>query len=295
MPTVKHTLSSPGKNRSMAFDPFLSISPDRDLLIEFTHRASEEERELLSALLEAMPYLGRADSVCHARLADEPVENGEVARWVPGVSDHGGTRLLTPVPPFTIDDLSESPTELRVSKRLDPTSARWIDYKKVTPDRSRRPRKTSQTRPRVTAVRWHLPDRGRPPVTETVAVTDLLRRAVLSHSGRVCEGHQPVGLSGRTETGPSRAQPQHQHAHYLAFSQNKDRRIDTVAVWAPGGLSVEEVATVGSVRRLWTPDWATRPAHLPTRAGSARFGRVGPSHTGGPLPRVDFDYSLRPR
>lgn len=256
MPTAKHALSNPGKNRSMALDPFLSVSPDRELLVEFPHRADEEERELLSALLEAMPYLGRADSVCHARLADRAAEDGDTVRWVPGTSDHGGTRLLTPVLPFTIDHLSESPTELRRSNRLDPTRARWVDYKKVTPDRSRRSRKASQPRPAVTAVRWHLPDRGRPSVTETVAIADRLRLAALSRALRG-SGDRSIaaGLSGRTDTGPRRAQPQHQHAHYLAFSQEKDGRIDTVAVWAPGGLSVEEVAAVGSLRQLRTPDW----------------------------------------
>ena len=83
------------KKRSMAFDPFLSVSPDRELFVEFTHRADREERKLLAALLEAMPYLGRADSVCHARLADKPVENGDAVRLVPEATDHGGTRLLT--------------------------------------------------------------------------------------------------------------------------------------------------------------------------------------------------------
>ena len=282
MPTVEHALNNPGKNRSMAFDPFLSVSPDSDLLIEFTHRASEEERELLSVLLEAMPYLGRADSVCHARLADRPGKNDGTVRWVPGASDHGGTRLLAPVLPFTIDDLAESPTKLRKTRRLDPTRARWVDYKKVTPDRSSRSRRASQPRQAVTAVRWHLPDRGRPPVTETVAVTDLLRRAVLSRSGRVSdEGQHPVGLSGRTDTGPRRTQPQHQHAHYLAFSQGKDGRIDTVALWAPGGLSDEEVAAVGSLRQLWTPDWL-RGLHT-YRLGLEALGSVEmvlPEHVG---------------
>ena len=256
MPTVKHALSNPGKNRSMAFDPFLSVSPDRDLLVEFTHRADEEERELLSALLEALPYLGRADSVCHARLADQPMEYGDTVRWVPGASDHGGIRLLTPVLPFTIDDLSESPTQLRRSNRLDPTRARWVDYKQVNPDDSLRRRHASPPRPKVTAVRWHLPDRGRPPVTETVAIADRLRLAALSHALRgSADKSIAARLSGRTDTGPSRAQPQHQHAHYLAFSKEKDGRIDTVAVWAPGGLSVEEVAAVGSLRQIRTPDW----------------------------------------
>lgn len=254
MPTAKHTLSNPGKNRSMAFDPFLSLSPERDLLVEFAHRVDEEERKLLSVLLEAMPYLGRADSVCHARLADKPVDNGDSVRCVPGASDHEGTRLLTPVLPFTIDDLAESPTELRKTRRLDPTRARWVDYKKVTPDRSSRPRRAPQLRQPVTSVRWYLPDRGRPPVTETVAIADLLRQAVLSRAQRAFgQTNPPAGLSGRTDTGPSRAQ--HRHAHYLALSHNNDGRIDTLAVWAPGGLSAEEVAAVGSLHRLWTPDW----------------------------------------
>ncbi len=256
MPTAKYdALTKTGKKkRSMAFDPFLSVSPDRDLLVEFTHRVGEEERELLSVLLEAMPYLGRADSVCHARLADKPADYRDTVRWAPGASDHGGIRLLTPVLPFTIDDLAESPTQLRMSNRLDPTRARWVDYKQVDPDRPNPARKAPQSRPVVTAVRWHLPDRGRPPVTETVAIADRLRLAALSRALRG-SGDKSLasGLSGRTDTGPSRAQ--HQHAHYLAFSNEKDGRIDTVAVWAPGGLFPEEVAAVGSLRQIRTPDW----------------------------------------
>ncbi len=251
---TRHQMPTMGKKRSMAFDRFLSVAPDRELLIEFTYRVGEEERDMLSALLEAMPYLGRAESRCRARLAEKPMEYGDTVRWVPGASDHGGIRLLTPVLPFTIDDLSESPTQLRMSNRLDPTRARWVDYKQVNPDRSPRPRNASPPRPKVTAVRWHLPDRGRPPVTETVAIADRLRLAALSHVlGGSADRSIAARLSGRTDTGPSRAQ--HQHAHYLAFSKENDGRIDTVAVWAPGGLSVEEVAAVGSLRQIRTPDW----------------------------------------
>ena len=256
MPTDKHTMSNPGKNRSMAFDPFLSISTDSDLLVEFSH-VNEEERQLLSVLLEALPYLGRADSVCHARLINKTVVNGNTVRWVPGAANHEGIRLLSPVLPFSIDDLCERPTELRKSNRLDPTNALWIDYKKATTDRSPRPHTASRKpRPVVTAARWYLPDRGRPPLTEAVAVAHLLRQGLLSRAkAALGEGYLTIatGLSGRTGTGPRN--DQHRHAHYLAFSDAEDGRIDTVAVWAPSGLFPDEVAAVGSLRKLWAPDW----------------------------------------
>ena len=253
---TRHQMPTIGGRRSPVLDAFRSVSPDRELLIEFAYQADREERELLAALLQALPYLGRAESFCRARLAEKPTEEGDTVRWAAGAADYGGTRLLTPVPPFTIDDLAETPTQLRMSNRLDPTKARWVDYKQVDPDRPIRARKAPPPRAAVTAVRWHLPDRGRPPVTETVAIADRLRLAALSHALRgSADKSIAARLSGRTDTGPSRAQPQHQHAHYLAFSKEKDGRIDTVAVWAPGGLSVEEVAAVASLRQIRTPDW----------------------------------------
>ncbi len=259
MPSYKHGMNNPGKNRSLALDPFLSIHPDQDLIVEFANVVNQEDRGLLSTLVSAIPYLGRADSVCHARLLENGYENESASiRCFPGRAEGEVLRLLVPTPTFSFADLCQSPTELRKSRHQDPAKTRWVQYT-IADSRSSPPR-TSTPRPRsaITAARWHLPDTGRPPVAETVAVCHLLRQAVISRTKEPSDV-----LSGRTETGPR--DDQHQHAHYLAFSSTNDGRIDTLAIWAPGGLGEREIAGVTRLRRLSAPE------HL-RRLGTYRLG-----------------------
>ena len=254
MPSTKHGMDKPGKNKTLAFDPFLSIHPDQDLIVDFAHTADQEERKLLATLLKSMPYLGRADSVCHARLIKtDAFSKDHHIRCAPSQSEDLGQamRLLYPIPRFSIEDLSQIPTKLRKSKRTDPINTRWVDYglsdqPTSTPTIFRpRPRST------ITTARWHLPDAGRPPVVETVAICHLLRSAVISRT------REPSRiLSGRAKTGPRR--DQHQHAHYLAFSSANDGRIDTLAIWAPGGLGERELAGITRLRRLSAPEYLRR-------------------------------------
>ena len=247
MPKSEHGMNKPGKNRSLALDPFLSVSPDQDLIVEFAYTVGEAEREVLSALVGSMPYLGRADSVCHARLVETSSGKDHAAiRCTPGLSERGGFRLLVPEPPFSLEDLCESPTDLRKSKRIDPTKARWVDYKTINNQAPSRRLAKSRPRPPITAARWHLPDAGTPPVAETVAIGHLLRRAVMKLAKEPSNA-----LSGRTDSG--RREDQHKHAHYLAFSCNDDGRIDTLAIWAPEGLGERDFAGITSLRYLRSP------------------------------------------
>ena len=249
---TRHYMPGIDEKRSLAFDAFLSIPPDEELLVEFDYAAGDEDRELLSTLVGAIPYLGRADSVCHARLIEIPSDDNTFAtRCVPGLQEHEGLRLLVPIPPFSFEDLCESPTDLRKSKRIDPTKTRWVDYKIINSQAPSRRLAITRPRPSITAARWHLPDAGRPPVAETVAIGHLLRRAVMKLAKE-----PSIALSGRTDSGHRR--DQHKHAHYLAFSCNDDGRIDTLAIWAPEGLAERDIAGITSLRYLRSPEYLRR-------------------------------------
>ena len=250
MPSAGHVMNKPGKNRDLAFDAFLAINPTQELIVEFAPQIKSSQQELLSTLVGALHYLGRADSVCHARVVNSPAEKANgLTLYEP---DWGGdTRLLAPTPPFTLRDLSESPTALRQSKRLDPPKTRWVQYKRVAHEWSPRAPAPTRSRSPVTAVRWYLPDSGRPSIVETVALGHLLRRAVMRQTR-----DPSYALSGRTDSGPR--SDQHQHAHYLAFSSQGDGRVDTLAIWAPGGLSQRDIAGVARLRRLSAPEYLRR-------------------------------------
>lgn len=252
MPTSKHRTNTPGKNRSLAFDAFLSIDPTEELLVEFLYSSRAGDHEIISALLQSLPYLGRADSVCHARLiTSSTVDKERLIRCVPGPSGRDRIRLLVPAPPFSFQDLCESPTALRKTRRLDPMKARWVDYKMVDRPTQKRALSTSKPLNRITTARWYLPDAGRPHVAETVALGHLLRQAVMKRTR-----NPSSALSGHDDSGPRT--DQHQHAHYLALSSNRDGRIDTLVLWAPGGLGEREIAGIGSLRHLSAPEFLRR-------------------------------------
>ncbi len=249
---TRHYMPGIDNKRSLALDPFLSVSPEKELIVEFPYVANDEERKLLSDLAGALPYLGRADSVCHARLVETSLRGEQEAiRCIPTSSKREGLRLLVPVPTFTFKDLCQSPTELRKSRRLDPPKTHWVDYSIRNGQTSSKTAITYRPRSLVTAARWHLPDAGRPPIAETVAICHLLRQAVISRTKK-----PSYILSGRTESGPR--DDQHQHAHYLAFSSTNDGRVDTLAIWAPGGLGEIEISGIASLRYLRSPEYLRR-------------------------------------
>ncbi|MFQ5555909.1 MAG: type I-U CRISPR-associated protein Csb2 [Acidimicrobiales bacterium] len=247
------------KDTSLAFDSFLSIDRDDPLVISFPG-VDEADRAVLETLVESLPYLGRADSVCHASVLDaEPDLTG--VRCQPSNTTRPSLRLLVPDRPLSLDTLCVTPTELRTSKRIDPPGASWVGYETVGAHEvmvSRRP----ALRRTVTAVRWHLPDAGRPPIQEAVALGHLLRQAAMKVTGT-----PSPSLSGKDADGQS-LRELHQHSHFLAWSCDGDGRVDTLAIWVPGGLDADAVAGIGRLRRIWGPEYLKR-------IGTYRLGLEG--------------------
>ena len=69
LPDLDHRKGETGRT-DLTLDPFLSVRRNEDLLIRWEADLPDEQRHALAKLAELLPYLGRAESACEARLLD---------------------------------------------------------------------------------------------------------------------------------------------------------------------------------------------------------------------------------
>lgn len=286
--TDRRGLAKPHVDKTL--DAFVAVDPEAVLGVRWNVDLDHEQTKVLSALAEALPYLGRADSICEALVdpAWEPSPTHET--WRPAApGEPGRARLLCPAPgePLDLDALVLRPVDLRVGRSLlFPPGTRQLDYshgeaQEPTPARSSRTVGRS-----VTAVRFSLVGVVRPAVTDTLRVTEELHRKAawcLDRERSQARGDSAL-LGCRADGEPMR--DNHAHAHYLALPGTDGRgRIAELVVWAPGGLASDEVTALSRISRLHSPD-PSSPVHAVDVRMSAVGGEevlppelVGPSRT----------------
>jgi CRISPR-associated protein Csb2 len=247
LPGVGYTATV--RDTAYTLAPRLQLDPQAQVVVLWpTLDLDPDDRHALGALLKALPYLGRADSVCEATLL-EPSE-------VPGIDEHWSVpadsgdelRVLVPMPQVTREQLEVTPDAMRKARRLVPEGARWQGYRRgVVPDG------VAVQRPLVTptAVRWALGGAVETRDRQGVQATSGLRRSVLGvvrargldtsdHAWLLAGGHGQTGVSDR-----------HRHAHWLWFTSPD--RVDTVrevALWVTDGIPAELLGAVLGIGRL---------------------------------------------
>ena len=216
-----------------------------ELAVHWSVELTGAQHDVLTQLVAAIPYLGRADSRCSARL-----ESG----WLPSSHDSWSavdladsvpqrlvaTALLAPTLPLHVDTLLAVPAEVRRHGLPMPPGTRLIGYQ-------RDPRRPAAATGDATAVRFAIACAARPPATHMITYTDLLRRAALSRLGRLRVERERTVLGGKTAVDRP-MQDQHIHAHYLPLCG--EGRLDGFVVWAPGGLHRDELKAVTSIDAL---------------------------------------------
>jgi CRISPR-associated protein Csb2 len=254
MPTIEG-----GRYKStLVFDTFAALSPEHPVVAVWPEVALElEERETLAALLQAMPYLGRAESWVEARLDGAPPEPN-CRPLEPGAAigdDLERVRVLAPDDGGEADLLEAlmvGTGELRgKQKQTMPPRARWVEYA-----RSRRalepeplPRRSPPRPPAFTIARYALDARPLPLLTEAVVVGHLARRALMSQYGRLTQHGKSRVFSGKSEQGlPLEG---HRHTHYLCTDEDEDGRIDHLTIWAQDGFPQQEQHTLGTLAKLF--------------------------------------------
>lgn len=238
MPDEGHRQGMSG-NRDKVLDAFVVVPPGAELFVRWDVGLSEDELACITTLADRLTYLGRAESVCSAR-----VTNGEIAqdvRWISPdqLTDDGiPVSVLVPTTPLDIAGIIERPNRLRRRGYIEPPGAVRVDYPRPEPIQLR-PVRAAVDPPVATAVRFVIASPAPPSRKAVLAVTHVLRQASMSAFGRRSAGKSAT-LAGKDHASePLRSQ--HQHAHYLAFNPDSGPLLRNVVVWAPGGFSDEEL------------------------------------------------------
>ncbi|MDP9397818.1 MAG: type I-U CRISPR-associated protein Csb2 [Actinomycetota bacterium] len=271
MPDGQVAVKSPWEEGSdKAFDAFAVTARGARLVVTWPVDFGAAEREALRELLILLPYLGRAETICEAELLPEQsppaavAGTQELAPLYAGSAVHASTptvRLLAPRTPLDLAGLTVRTSDVRGAGLLDPVSAYRVPYPawaEARPSSVRR-RRTRRTEPE--AVHLVLDAPAPPAMTRAVRVADCLRSMVQKAYGEAV----PPQISGHSEDGTPGVG--HQHAHWLVLPrEDNDRIVDSVLIWAPGGLPAGAVDRITSRPRLY--GYGLRPCRVvPIGAG----------------------------
>jgi CRISPR-associated protein Csb2 len=248
LPDLDHQKGETGRT-DLTLDPFLSVARNEDLLVQWNASLPDEQRHALAKLAELLPYLGRAESACQARLLDsDPVP--DATWWHPGAAGSHRTRLLAPTRPISRAALEASTADIRKKRRTLPPGTRWISYAADRQPASQPQSAKSAADPAspVNAVRFavmgHVPLKA----THGVLLADEAHRQaglVLSRAGIPDDHRQRI-------LGTNGAATDHLHAHWIPLADGYERGapVRSLIVWIPQGLQTDDVRAVLAMRTM---------------------------------------------
>ncbi len=309
---TRHYLPDTKDGKDKTFDAFVAFERGAEVIVRWGVDLSEEDRGTLARLAQLMPYLGRADSICQARVVP-PEEEPLGIPWLPdltqqrepleGDSDRSGdtvsalatsAALLVPNRPLDMAALA---------RRRDGNDHLYLLVPNRPLDMAALTVRTLELRaaglvepPGATWVSYisapvaeqqvrsrHRPARPRP----TAVRWSMSAPALPSVHAAVAVG-DILRFVAMTRFGAGhgeevsavlagkdeRAKPLagHAHAHYLAYDTDDDRLLDTVVLWAPAGLGEPEVACLAALHELRYRGYA--PDFRPCRLGLEGIGSV---------------------
>ncbi|GAA0926008.1 type I-G CRISPR-associated protein Csb2 [Nonomuraea longicatena] len=265
-PDARHRSGSTSSDK--AIDAFAVLDGDQTVYAVWPVELDPEQREAFARLAKSVPYLGRADSTCEARVLDRvPPEAAGHGAAVPvgldldAVAPHQQqAELLCPSLPLDLDALLQRPADVRAAKLLYPPGAHKIAYAVPAPSEPRR----TAVRPRaeVTVVRLTVHGLRQPRLAHAVPLMDALRGACVKMLTRGRGAGESL-LAGKSAEGVPLTDA-HRHAHFLPYDADGDGRIDEIVVWTPGGLSTRELDVLDALgrRSVGVPEGVTGPRNL---------------------------------
>lgn len=267
---------------SLVFDAFAAVARENPLVMAWPQLdLPDAQAALLDDLLQAMGYLGRAESWVEAsrfdgvfqpncRPGNEALDKstGELREVVtllaPLPTDEYGAlrstfitdkksakKLDSTLPAHLLDALSVETADLRKQGWSQPPAARKVSY--LRPFGALRPKRSTHiaTQRPATTVRYLLIGKPLPRVEDSVRIGELLRRAVMSEAKKqLGENAIPSTLSGHGLAEDNR----HRHAFYLPWDANDDGRIDRLILHLPDGMTHDERNIAEKLRRIWSRD-----------------------------------------
>lgn len=240
-------------------DAFVVTQRRAELRVRWDADLPAGEREALALLAGNVGYLGRAESLCEARVlagdgeGDRPLSLARSVWLRPGDTGGGPSApVLCPDEPLDVTALIVETAAMRKARLLQPAGSRWVDYpapateEPAPPRTAVRPAARAAVRPEV--VRWAISSPANPPVTAALTMGDALRAACQARFGDGRRDLSSATLSGKRADGTPRQG--HTHAHYLAHDEDGDGLLDTLYVWAREGLGPEELSALAQCTEL---------------------------------------------
>ena len=183
---TRHYYPDAAYGSDKVFDPFAALDPDAEIVVRWPNTLDEQSRAVVARLCRLLPYLGRADSLCQARLltTDQEAAQLPMGGWFDpgdlGSLERPATRVLAPIPPLDLAALLATTTAVRSSGRTTPPGARWLSYPAAIPSRPPAARHVLPPPSIVAAVRFALAGPVLPTRHQAVLYGHALRRAALS-------------------------------------------------------------------------------------------------------------------
>ncbi len=246
LPGLDHQKGEPG-GTALTLDPFLAVPSAAELLVRWDAALEAEQHQALAKLAELLPYLGRAESVCEARLVEEDPVPDETWWRADVTSGPNRTRLLAATRPVSRRALEATTDGIRRQRRTIPPGTRWVSY--AAGDPAPRPRHRPADDPaNVTAIRFAVVGRAPLMLTHGVLLADEAHRQVgnLLERAGVADGRrqQIMGTRGSATD--------HRHAHWIpvAGAGETAGTVRNLVIWIPSGVRTEEVRAVLSLRSM---------------------------------------------
>jgi CRISPR-associated protein Csb2 len=265
LPDLGHRSAETG-NTDLTLDPFLSIgrNDDCELRVRWDAELTDGQRQTLVKLAELVPYLGRSESVCQARLVRPNEEGAESLEpdetwWRPaGTADGAASsvRLLAPTRPFARAALEVTTGDVRKQKRTLPPGTRWVTYAIGESDaredgrrrgqKDERPTERSVRQP--TALRFAVIGRAPMQLVNSVLISDEAHRL----AGKQLEKADIPDARRKQIMGTGGAPTNHTHAHWIPISGQGESAgsVQYLLVYVPLGLEPKEIAAILGLHRL---------------------------------------------
>jgi CRISPR-associated protein Csb2 len=261
MPDLRHSRAETG-NTDQVIDAFLAVPRDEPLRIHWIADLSVDDRATLAKLLELMPYLGRSESLCAAKLDDDdPVP--DATWWRRGDTSPGTrqVRLLAPVPGTAREQLETTTVATRKARRLLPEGSQKVSYG-CRPTEPVVQNWTQHRRPHLTCLRFELSSPVSVRARNAILVADAMHKAiskVLKEEG--FEAERTAAFLGKTSEGSPRG-GLHDHVHIVALPDRTkmgpllaaNTHLTSLYILSAVAIPDDFAGTIQQrIRQLWVP------------------------------------------
>ncbi len=274
-------ITGPKETKTKVFDTFIHVAPADSLWIRWDVDLEASEQTLLATLLESLSYLGRAESLVFASLADALPVNGT---WTMPVErnqlrDAEAIRLLAPQPPAVYADwlaqqsgaaptakkgkgkkkADTAPPSLFDALQLDnadwkkegwnlPPGSRWVEY--LRPRNYLQIKPASDIAPRLhhklpTVARFAITSKVQPSITQSLSLAERFHQALCS---KLPESERSPALTGLDDE--RKPLTGNDHVYFLPEC-DEHGYVTHMTLHAKRGFDAAACRVLGRLRKVW--------------------------------------------